>query len=137
LERAKDDKADAPTTSRLERMMKENGDDYEPEMPEVVAEYILGYMTELGLTMTSGGYPAPLTHVEIDAWQDLVGIELRPWETRFIRRLSSEYIAEELRARKLDRPEPSAQHGSVDDGKPDLRAVAVGLQRALKAMVGQ
>lgn len=122
--------------SRLERLRKQYGDDYEPEMPEVRAEYLLGYLTELGMVATLGEHQTQLSCVEISKWQDLIGIELQPWEVRFIRRLSVEYIVEGIRARKPTHPEPISEYGIINDGKPDLRAVAIGLQRTLKAMVG-
>lgn len=135
-ERAPNDKRDTPLLSRLEKMRKEHkdGDDFEPEMPEVDAEYLLAYLFEMGPTMSAGGYPSRLTCEEIQAWQNLSGVELEPWESRFLRRLSGEYLLEGFRARKADCPEPAFELSrSV---ATDARSVAERLRQTLKAMAG-
>lgn len=106
-------------------------DDYEPDMPEVDAEYLLAYLFEVGPMMTAGGYPGPLTHEELQAWQNLIGIELQPWEIRFLRRLSGEYLAENYRAQKIGCPEPVLE---LSQRGQDAYAVAMNLQQTLKAM---
>ena len=76
-------------------------DEYQPDMPPVEAgAHIISYLWELGPTMTAGGYPGPVTHEEIMAWQSLNGIELAPWEVRFLRRLSNEYLSQCHKAEK-------------------------------------
>jgi len=130
-ERAKNDKSEAPRLTRLEQQRKaRKDDDYQPEMPPVDAEYLLGYLWEIGPTMAAGGYPGPITHEEICAWQELTGIELHPWEARFIRRLSGEYLAESHRAEKADCPAPVKS----EDRAYDLYAVAKNLQQSLKEL---
>ena len=79
-----------------------NDEKYHPEMPPVGAAYLIGYLWEVGPTMANGGYPGPVTHEEILAWQELTGIELKPWEMRFLRNLSREHLAESQRAEKRD-----------------------------------
>jgi hypothetical protein len=128
-ERAKNDKSDAPRLSRLESMRDSRGEDYQPDMPPVDAEYLIGYLWEVGPTMASGGYPGPVTHEEIRAWMDLTGIELQPWEVRFLRRLSGDYMGESQRAEKADCPAPVHTGATVD-----LEAVAKNMQRTLKEM---
>jgi hypothetical protein len=130
-ERAKNDKSEGPRLSRLESMRKtRNDENYQPDMPTVDAEYLIGYLWEVGPTMAAGGYPGPVTHEEILAWQKLTGVELQPWEMRFLRRLSGEYLLESHRAEKADCPEP-ARHSAT---RVDLESVARGMQRALKEM---
>lgn len=99
-------------------------------MPQIDAEYLLGYLFEIGPTMAAGGYPGPITHEEILAWQELTGIELQPWEARFIKRLSGEHLAESHRAEKIDCPEPSRQESE----SRDLHTVAKSLQQHLKEL---
>lgn len=78
-----------------------------PDMPPVDgAEYILGYLWEIGPTMAGGMGPAPLSHGEIRSWMQNVGIELEAWESRLLRRLSVEYIAESQAATDPKRPAP-------------------------------
>jgi hypothetical protein len=38
--------------------------------------------------------PVPITHLEIRAWQENSGIELTPWQSALLRRLSQEYIGQ-------------------------------------------
>jgi len=129
-ERPKNDKSDKPRISRIEQMRLDRGDDdYQPEMPPVDAEYLLTYLWEIGPTMAAGGYPGPITHEELRSWQANTGIELEPWEVRFLRRLSGEYIAESHRAEKADCPAPWSQ-----EGKPQVSAVAQALQASIRAM---
>lgn len=101
-------------------------------MPPVEgAEYLLGYLWEIGPTMAAGGYPGPITHEEIKAWTELTGAELEAWEVRFIRRLSGEYLSESQRAEKADCPEPLRESAGF---APDLSAVAKSMQQALKEL---
>lgn len=65
-----------------------------PEMPECDAEYLIHYLFEIGPVMPGGMGDAPISHGEISAWINLTGIHLQPWEVRFLRRLSIEYINE-------------------------------------------
>ena len=124
-ERPENDKSKAPQVSRLERMRRDKkDDDYMPELPPVEGgEYLLGYLFEVGPTMAAGMGAAPVTHTEIAAWCGLTGIVLHPWEARFLRRLSLEYVGENHRAEKLGcappwnpgdiKPEPSALKQSI------------------------
>lgn len=107
-----------------------NDENFQPDMPPVGAAYLLGYLWEVGPTMAAGGYPGPVTHEELLAWQELTGIELQPWEMRFLRRLSGEYMAESRRAEKRDCPEPARREPT----QVDLDAVARSMQRTLKEM---
>jgi len=74
------------------------------EMPQHDAEHIVSYLFEIGPTVGE----TALTHSEIDAWQRNTGIELDAWETRFVKRLSVEYLAESQRATKSSAPAPWA-----------------------------
>lgn len=75
-------------------------------MPEVRADYLLGYFFEVGPVMAGGMGPAPITQQEIAAWQANTGVELRPWESRVIRQLSADYITELHKAEDPDRAAP-------------------------------
>lgn len=78
--------------------------------------------------MASGMGAGPLTHQEILAWQVLTGIALQPWESRLLRRLSIEYVAESHRAEKLGCEPP----WKATDTKPEPSALQMSL-RALAA----
>lgn len=59
------------------------------EYPDCEAQYILDYLFEVGLTLGEN----PLTHLEISSWQSNIGLELQPFEVRFIKRLSEIYLS--------------------------------------------
>lgn len=108
MERPKGDKSEAPQISRLEKKRRELKDDtWEPEMPPVDAGgYLVGYLFEAGPTMPGGMGPAILSWAEIGSWQARTGTPLQPWEARFLRRLSAEYLWQSRDAEKLDCPAP-------------------------------
>ena len=97
-------------------------------MPPVEgAGHLAEYLFELGPTMAAGMGAGPVTHQEIRAWQLNAGIELTPWESRTIRRLSSDYLDELRKAEKRDRPAPWLAADSkpvVTDTQAALRALA-------------
>jgi len=87
-----------PRLSRREHLRNAYGEDYQPDMPPLKAgDYLIGYLWEIGPTMSGGG---PVTHMELRAWMDLTGTRLQPLEVRMIRRLSVEYLVESRRAEK-------------------------------------
>lgn len=87
-------------------------------MPPCDDHYLLGYLWELD---------PPFTHREILAWVELTGIVPQPWEARFLRALSREYVAEARRATKRDCQAPWQSEGSkpqVTSTQAKLRALA-------------
>lgn len=99
-------------------------------MPLVSADYLIAYLFEVGPTVAAGGYPAPVSNQELLAWQQTLGIELQPWENRFLRRLSNDYLSQWHRSEKPNCPEPILEQS----GERDMRNVARNLQRTLEAM---
>lgn len=81
-------------------------DAYHPDMPQVSAPYLVGYLFEVGPVMPAGMGAGPVTHEELRAWQAGTGIELQPWEFRALRGLSQEYLTESHQAEQPDRPAP-------------------------------
>ena len=87
------------------------------------AGYLIGYLYAVGPTMGGG----PITHGELRAWMDLNGVELQPWEVRFLRRLSNEYLIESHRATKRDCAPPWPDvviKPDVYDTRAAIRALA-------------
>lgn len=80
-------------------------------MPDVDAEYLIDYLFEIGPTMAGGMGEAPLSHGELAAWQANVGIDLQPWEVRFLRNLSIEYLSQ---AQKSDKPDCPPPYGTAE-----------------------
>lgn len=73
-------------------------------MPECDALHIIGYLIEMGVSLGEN----PLTFSEIESWQNQCGIELQPWEVRFVKRLSEAYLSESHAARDPDAEAPWA-----------------------------
>jgi hypothetical protein len=107
MEKPASDKSKAQPTSRLE-ILKQGRKDYEPDMPPVIPEasFLLGYFYEIGPALSTGAGPAVITQQEFSKWQENMGIELRPWQIRLLRQLSTEYIAESNKAAKPECPAP-------------------------------
>lgn len=91
--------------SRLQSLLDEGG---EPLLPEVRLPHLIEFFFRVGPTLPGGMGPAPLSHLELRAWQENVGVELTPWEVEALWRLSREYIAEYQDAESPDRPPPWA-----------------------------
>ena len=101
---------------------------YLPEMPPIDGgAYLVQYLLEIGPIAGEGMGIGAITHEAIRAWQDNLGVELAPWECRFLRRLSQEYVTESHRATKRDAPAPYEVPGEkpqVTDAQAALRALA-------------
>jgi hypothetical protein len=124
-ERAKHDTSDAPRISRLAVSRKVHGEDYQPDVPPLkTGEYLIGYLFEVGPTMAAGGYPGPITNTELVSWCELTGIQLAPWESRMLRRLSHEYLSETHRAEKFGAQAPWRPDGA----KPEVTATQASLR---------
>lgn len=93
--------------TRLEQMrVTLDNPDYQPDMPQVSAPYLLGYLFEVGPSLMGGFGGAPLTHVELAAWQSNTGVRLQPWEVKFIINLSRDYLVQLSKAEDKDCPAP-------------------------------
>jgi hypothetical protein len=63
-----------------------------------LAAHLVGYLWEVGPTTGEG----PITHAEIAAWQTNTGIELQPWESSLLRRLSLDHLGQSQLSTKVD-----------------------------------
>ncbi len=82
-------------------------DGIQPLLPDVDAgQYLIDWLMEIGPTLPAGMGSGVLTFSEIATWQQLVGLELQPWEVRALRRLSEDYLAESNAATDPRRPPP-------------------------------
>lgn len=62
-------------------------------MPTIGEEsYLLGYWFDLGMVGSGGMGAAQLSSLEINAWSDLSGVQLEPWEFACIRKMSAAYL---------------------------------------------
>jgi hypothetical protein len=64
------------------------------------------YLVDLLFRWGPGKSGGPLDAPDIKAWCDLEGMELHPWETLIVHRLSQAYVAEMQQAMKHDAPPP-------------------------------
>lgn len=82
-------------------------DGIQPALPLVDGgQYLLDWLFEIGPTLPAGMGSGVLTFSEIATWQQLVGLDLQPWEVRALRRLSGEYLGETHAATDPRRPPP-------------------------------
>lgn len=122
-ERAKNDSPDLPQFSRLEGYRLDWAPDwagtvsqdvenalraeYMPEMPEIVAgRYLIDYLFDVGPVVSGSMGSGPVTSKNLIPWMEEQGLSLQPWEARFIRRLSQEYLAESQKATDRKCPPP-------------------------------
>ena len=84
--------------------MKASG--IEPELPELTAPHLIGYLWEVGPVVSGGMGAAPVSFCEIQAWQASAGLDLSPWELRLLRKLSNDYLAESHAAEEPGHPSP-------------------------------
>lgn len=68
--------------------------------------YMVDYLFSAGPTLSSPMGATPLTHQEIWAWQQNMGLELCPWEINSLREMSRQYLSELLQSDKHDSPPP-------------------------------
>lgn len=71
-----------------------------PSMPPNPSPWHVELLMEIGPTMAAGMGPTIVTWEEIDRWCARTGVDLEPWESKLLRRLSGDYIAESARARE-------------------------------------
>jgi len=71
-------------------------------MPDCEGLHIVGYLIDVGVTMGE----QPVTFGELESWQRQTGVDLEPWEIRFVKRLSEAYMSESHHARSPDAEPP-------------------------------
>lgn len=84
--------------------------DLDVDLPECDVFYLLNYFLEIGPTI----HGDPITHSEMRSWQKNTGIELAPWQSRIIRRLSLKYIEESREATARHRPSPLQNEAAAE-----------------------
>lgn len=94
------------------------------EFPDCDASYILDYLFEIGLTLGE----SPLTHSEIESYQRNTGIELQPFEVRFIKRLSETYLSASQKMKSVNAETP------WEDCPPQMSAKYINSQRSRESI---
>lgn len=102
---------------------------YKPDLPPLeVGDYLAAFLFEIGPTMSGASGGGALTFSEIDAWCTRTGIDLEPWESRILRRLSRDYLSESGKAEKRDCPAP----WRVPGAKPEPTAAQIAIRGIAK-----
>jgi hypothetical protein len=99
----------------------------EPAMPDCDAQYLIEYLFEIGPTEGD----APLSHAELQAWQQNTGITLQPWELRLLKKLSLEYLGMYREASEPDCPVPWEDAPYANFG---AHQAALAMKNAIKEM---
>jgi hypothetical protein len=90
------------------------GQGLEAALPDLPTPYLVEYLFDVGPTVSTGMGPVIIGWRDLQAWQELVGIDLEPWELRLLRRLSADYLAQSLKAEKPDCPAPYLSRDQID-----------------------
>ena len=101
--KASNQRADVQRKSRIEAMGERAA---EITYPPCTAFYIARYLFEVGPVCSGAAGPAPLTFTEIAAWQEVMGLDLSPWELGMLRKLSIVYISMSEQAKHPSCPQP-------------------------------
>ena len=107
--------------------------DIDPPLPACRAQYLVGYLHEIGPVKAGAAGAVAIDHADIRYWQDNVGIVLHPWQARLMRDLSRAYASESHRARKYDCPAPYIER-TADDMHRQAK-VDSGIKSALRSLV--
>jgi len=71
-------------------------------MPQCDAFFIIEYLFDVGITLGENS----LTHSEIRAWVENTGINLLPWQAKFMKRLSVAYLNACHESKETELPAP-------------------------------
>ncbi|MDZ4251206.1 MAG: hypothetical protein U1A72_01355 [Sulfuritalea sp.] len=87
-------------------------DDNQPiEIPPIeCGQYLLDFLYEVGPVLNGDMGSAQLTHVELNKWQENIGLCLSPWEVRVLRMLSLDYL---IQSQQSTKPECVPPYGPV------------------------
>lgn len=118
--------------SRMQRLMAEGVDLPLPAIPGEGA-YLVAHLLEVGPVSASAAGSSPVSWTDLQAWQQQIGVELQPWETRMLRSLSTAYAAELRRAEAHDALSPMAAEVTSNEQRESV-ARRVGIEfRAMAA----
>lgn len=82
-------------------------DHWMPDLPPVeFGAHLIFILFEVGPTVQAEMSSSSITFGDIDAWCRRIGIDLAPWESRWLVLLSKEWLGESKKARKHFAPAP-------------------------------
>lgn len=119
-------RAPPPTPTRIAELERQG---LPPQLPDPgPASHLVSYLFDVGPVLQTGMGAVAITHGELRAWQENVGIELRPWEASTMRRLSLDYLTASHAAQ-----EPACPPFYTDAPTEDRRDV---VSRMISATLG-
>lgn len=98
-------------------------------MPEAPLPYLVDYLFEVGPAQGGGMGPAPISQLELAAWQWNMQRRLQPWEVSMLRRMSVLWIDAAMKAEDPNCPPPWDGETVTAEEK---RSVAFSLRDALR-----
>ena len=103
---------------KQERSRYEKYKDSAPQMIELPkirrGSYLIEYLLEIGPALSTGHGVAPISYQDIQAFQNVSGLTLSPWEAETLRMLSREYVNEYHAARDPARVPPVQKLGTIE-----------------------
>jgi hypothetical protein len=109
-----------PSKAKITRLEDQQKQGIVVFMPDMAVPHLVRYLYEIGPTLPGGMGAVPLTHSEIMAWQSNTGVELQPWEARFLYRLSREFLSQSHKSEAPECPPPWV------DAPPEVNREQVG-----------
>lgn len=103
--RPKGAKAAGDPVSRQSRMRERKE---KPLLPKNPAPYLAAWLFEIGPAVTTGQGMIEIGWDTLRDWQQTMGVALKPWEARLLKRLSRDYVGQWYDSRKPDCPAPYA-----------------------------
>lgn len=124
--------AAVPDKQQASRFERATSDGVAIEFPWVEPEltYLLDYLYDVGPILRNTAGNAPLSCAELLAWERLAGVELQPWESKLLRRLSGEYLGMANRATDPTCPCPYQSEAAI---RANRDAVSKQISVAMKA----
>lgn len=113
-------------------MERLQADGVEPQLPPLsCGELLIAYLFEVGPIAAGGMGPVAIDWVQIDAWQRRVGLDLPPWQSRLLIRLSGDYLSEWMAASDDTRPAPWHPEDMTEANRAAVGRQAKNAMRAL------
>ncbi len=117
------------TRSRAERL-RDDGIDPVPMPPITAGMHLLEWFLDVGPVAPGAMGPVPIGYTDLQAWAQLSGTPLQPWQAATLRRMSRAYAAELRAAEAHDAPPPWAS-------SPTQQQRDIVQQRLQQAMAGR
>lgn len=105
------------------------GQGYLPPTPN--GQHLCDYLEDLGFCEESDGGSLPISYPSIKAWNDLLEIELTPFEAKAVRLASKAFVIERTNATAAQTQPPYFHQEDPEQAKARRAALARGIRDAL------